>query len=101
MRASFVNTADPFAEVAVLDADWCVCVCVCVCFLEREGQRRGRRLVTMSGPDALFPVRNNFYLGAFQRAINGSHGTKLSDAETVEKDCTVYRSYIALGQYQV
>jgi coatomer protein complex subunit epsilon len=55
----------------------------------------------MSGPDALFPVRNNFYLGAFQRAINGSHGTKLSDAETVEKDCTVYRSYIALGQYQV
>ncbi|KAG0627207.1 hypothetical protein M758_2G182100 [Ceratodon purpureus] len=56
----------------------------------------------MSGPDVLFPVRNNFYLGAFQRAVNESHGThKLSDAELVDKDCMVYRAYIALGQYQL
>lgn len=55
----------------------------------------------MSGPDVLFPLRNNFYLGAFQAAINESNVRNLSDADAVEKDSFVYRSYIALGQYQV
>lgn len=55
----------------------------------------------MSGPDVLFPLRNNFYLGAFQAAINESNVRNLSDADATEKDSFVYRSYIALGQYQV
>lgn len=53
------------------------------------------------GPDVLFPVRNNFFVGAFQRAINESHGLPLKEWEVLERDCFVYRSYIALGQYQV
>lgn len=56
----------------------------------------------MSGPDVLFPVRNNFYLGAFQASINESSVLRsLSDADAVEKDSFVYRSYIALGQHQL
>ncbi len=55
----------------------------------------------MSGPDVLFPLRNNFYLGAFQAAINESNVRNLSEAEAIERDCLVYRSYIALGQCQV
>ena len=55
----------------------------------------------MSGPDVLFALRNNFYLGAFQAAINESNVRNLSDADAVEKDVFVYRSYIALGQNQV
>eukprot|EP00271_Cylindrocystis_brebissonii_P020825 TRINITY_DN70_c0_g2_i1.p1 TRINITY_DN70_c0_g2~~TRINITY_DN70_c0_g2_i1.p1 ORF type:complete len:288 (-),score=66.76 TRINITY_DN70_c0_g2_i1:825-1688(-) len=51
--------------------------------------------------DALFVLRNNFYLGAYQQAINESDLAGLSEAETIEKDCLVYRSYIALGSYQV
>lgn len=55
----------------------------------------------MSGPDALFSIRNFFYLGAYQAAINDSNIAGLSDSETVERDCLVYRSYIALGSYQL
>ena len=55
----------------------------------------------MSGPDALFLLRNNFYLGAYQAAINESSVEGLSDADFIERDCLVYRSYIALGSYQV
>ena len=55
----------------------------------------------MSGPDALFLLRNNFYLGAYQAAINESNVGGLSDADAIERDCLVYRSYIALGSYQV
>ncbi|CAK9263026.1 unnamed protein product [Sphagnum jensenii] len=55
----------------------------------------------MSGPDVLFPLRNNFYLGAFQAAINESNVRNLSEAEAIERDCLVYRSYIALGQCQL
>ena len=56
---------------------------------------------TMSGPDALFTLRNNFQLGAYQAAINEDPASGLSDSETIERDCIVYRSYIALGSYQV
>eukprot|EP00270_Netrium_digitus_P008855 TRINITY_DN2673_c0_g2_i1.p1 TRINITY_DN2673_c0_g2~~TRINITY_DN2673_c0_g2_i1.p1 ORF type:complete len:290 (-),score=48.67 TRINITY_DN2673_c0_g2_i1:256-1125(-) len=55
----------------------------------------------MSGPDALFQLRNHFYLGAYQAAINESSVTGLTETETVERDCLVYRSYIALGSYQL
>eukprot|EP00897_Mesotaenium_endlicherianum_P007070 jgi/Mesen1/6391/ME000329S05552 len=55
----------------------------------------------MSGPDTLFPLRSNFYLGAYQAAINEANVDGLSEAESIERDCIVYRSYIALGSYQL
>ncbi|CAI5480898.1 unnamed protein product [Closterium sp. Yama58-4] len=55
----------------------------------------------MSGPDALFSLRNNFQLGAYQAAINESGVGGLSEAEAIERDTIVYRSYIALGSYQL
>lgn len=54
-----------------------------------------------AAPDHLFNLRNNFYLGAYQAAINNSDLTNLSPDDAVERDCLVYRSYIALGSYQV
>lgn len=67
-----------------------------------EGETQGRLAAAkMSGPDVLFPLRNNFYLGAFQAAINESNVRGLGDSDAVEKDSFVYRSYIALGQHQV
>ncbi|XP_059444805.1 coatomer subunit epsilon-1 [Corylus avellana] len=54
-----------------------------------------------AGPDQLFSLRNNFYLGAFQAAINNSEVPNLSPDDVVERDCLVYRSYIALGSFQL
>lgn len=52
--------------------------------------------------DKLFAVRNNFYLGAFQSAISeASQLTGLTEAEKIERDVFVYRSYIELGTYEV
>ncbi|CAN8290592.1 unnamed protein product [Cochlearia groenlandica] len=53
------------------------------------------------GPDHLFNLRNNFYMGAYQAAINNSEIPNLSDEDIVERDCLVHRSYIALGSYQL
>lgn len=53
------------------------------------------------GPDPLFGLRNSFYLGAYQAAINNSDIPSLSTDDAVERDSIVYRSYIALGSYQV
>lgn len=51
------------------------------------------------GPDALFSVRNNFYLGAYQAAVYAAGETEgLLGGQEEEKDCLVYRAYIALGQ---
>ena len=56
---------------------------------------------------SLFPICNAYHLGAYQVAINeaadlDSTGTNaLSSSDAIEKDCYVYRSYIALGSYQV
>ena len=57
---------------------------------------------------SLFPIQNAFHLGAYQVAINeaadvdSTLGTSsLSSSDAIEKDCYVYRSYIALGSYQV
>ncbi|XP_038988755.1 coatomer subunit epsilon-1-like [Phoenix dactylifera] len=54
-----------------------------------------------SGPDHLFNLRNSFYLGAYQDAINKSDIPGLSPDDAVERDSIVYRSYIALGSYQL
>jgi coatomer subunit epsilon len=52
--------------------------------------------------DALFQVRNLFYLGAFQSAIHEAQDlAPLSETDRVERDVVVYRSYIALGSAQV
>ena len=53
---------------------------------------------------SLFSVCNAFHLGAYQVAINEAselNDTELSATERVEKDCYAYRSYVALGSYQV
>ncbi|XP_052301640.1 coatomer subunit epsilon-1 isoform X2 [Populus trichocarpa] len=52
-------------------------------------------------PDHLFNLRNNFYLGAYQAAINTSDLPNLSPDDAVERDSLVYRSYIALASYQL
>ncbi|XP_010519040.1 PREDICTED: coatomer subunit epsilon-1-like [Tarenaya hassleriana] len=54
-----------------------------------------------AGPDHLFNLRNNFYLGAYQAAINNSDIPNLSPEDAIERDCLVFRSYIALGSYQL
>lgn len=54
-----------------------------------------------AAPDHLFNLRNNFYLGAYQAAINNSDLPSLSPDDAVERDCLVHRSYIALGSYQL
>jgi coatomer protein complex subunit epsilon len=52
--------------------------------------------------DPLFSCRNLFYLGAYQSAISeASNLTGLSEAEKIERDVFVYRSYIELGTYEV
>lgn len=55
----------------------------------------------MAAPDLLFNLRNFFYLGAYQSAINNSEIPNLSPEEAIERDCLVYRSYIALGTHQL
>ncbi|KAM7263241.1 hypothetical protein ACFE04_000924 [Oxalis oulophora] len=55
----------------------------------------------MSAPDHLFSLRNNFYIGAYQSAINNSDLPNLTSDDVIERDCLVYRSYIALGQFQL
>lgn len=57
--------------------------------------------MAVSGPDPLFGLRNNFYIGAYQAAINNSDVPNLSQEDAVERDTLVYRSYIALSSYQV
>ncbi|KAK1426645.1 hypothetical protein QVD17_15322 [Tagetes erecta] len=52
-------------------------------------------------PDLLFALRNNFYIGAFQAAINNGDVQNLSEEDAIERDCLIYRSYIALGSYQL
>ncbi|KAI5664171.1 hypothetical protein M9H77_23494 [Catharanthus roseus] len=58
-------------------------------------------MAAAGGPDPLFGLRNNFYLGAYQAAINNSDVPNLSTEDAIERDSIVYRSYIALGSYQL
>jgi hypothetical protein len=56
----------------------------------------------MAERDILFAVRNNFYIGAYNNAINEASDLEgLSDAEAVERDVLVHRAYIALGSHEV
>ncbi|PWZ06923.1 1-aminocyclopropane-1-carboxylate oxidase 1 [Zea mays] len=55
----------------------------------------------MASPDLLFNLRNLFYLGAYQAAINNIDIPGLDAAAAAERDTIVFRSYIALGSYQV
>ncbi|EKX51290.1 coatomer subunit epsilon [Guillardia theta CCMP2712] len=54
--------------------------------------------------DDLFSIKNEFYLGNYQGAINEAQSPDLvlsSPADERERDIIVYRSYIALGQHEV
>ena len=52
--------------------------------------------------DPLFSVRNNFYLGAFNTVLNEAADVEnVSELEAIERDTFIYRSYIALGSYEV
>jgi len=52
--------------------------------------------------DPVFAVKNSFYLGAYQTAINeGSDMEELNELEAVERDYFTYRSYIAQGSCQM
>lgn len=52
--------------------------------------------------DLLFNVRNSFYLGAYNTVINEAADLdNLNEVDSIERDCFVYRSYIALGSYDV
>lgn len=52
--------------------------------------------------ETLFATVNNFYLGAYQEAVNeGLDLADLSDAEAIERDFFVHRAYIAMGQSAV
>lgn len=54
----------------------------------------------MAEPDDLYTLRNLFWLGNYQRAIQeGGTLSRLSEALRIEAKEYVYRSYIALGQF--
>ncbi|CAL5030102.1 unnamed protein product [Urochloa decumbens] len=55
----------------------------------------------MATPDLLFNLRNLFHLGAYQAAINNSDVPGLDADAAAERDTIVFRSYIALGSYQL
>lgn len=56
----------------------------------------------MGDRDILFMTKNCFYTGAFNNAINEASDLEgLTEAEQIEKDAFVYRSYIALGSHDV
>ena len=59
-----------------------------------------RTTVTTMG-DPLFTVLNNFHCGAYQLAINAAQELDdLPSSAALERDCLVYRAYVALGQHQ-
>ncbi|KAJ3440482.1 coatomer subunit epsilon [Anaeramoeba flamelloides] len=49
----------------------------------------------------LFALRNQFYIGNYQQAINEGSLKLKSTKDKLERDCYVYRSHIALGNYQM
>jgi hypothetical protein len=53
-------------------------------------------------PDELYTLRNLFWLGNYQLAINEANTlNKLPSHLVIEKQEYVYRSYIALEQYHI
>jgi len=62
----------------------------------------------MAGKDnteqRLFDLKNNFFLGNYQGAINEGlaiQSSRLKDNDKVDRDIYMYRSYIAQGKYQI
>ena len=56
----------------------------------------------MTEPDELYTMRNLFWLGNFQQAVNESNSLhRLPKALVPARDEFVYRSYVALGQYDI
>ena len=57
----------------------------------------------MGEPDELYTLRNLFWLGNYQLAINEANGIRgsLSVPLENEKKEFLYRSYLALGQYDI
>lgn len=56
----------------------------------------------MSEPDDLYTLRNLFWLGAYQAAINEANSlSRVSQALQKETKEYVYRSYLALGQSNI
>lgn len=56
----------------------------------------------MADTDLLFDLRNYFYLGNYQAAINEANNASLgTEKERLEKDTFVYRSYLAQGNFQL
>lgn len=53
-------------------------------------------------PDDLYTLRNHFWLGNYQMAIQEAQGlTRINAALHTERDEFLYRSYTALGRYNV
>eukprot|EP00947_MAST-08B_sp_MAST-8B-sp1_P002768 g2768.t1 len=56
----------------------------------------------MGEVDELYTLRNNFWVGNYQNAIQeGSSVSPGDDSVRIERDVLVYRSYIASGQHQL
>ena len=49
----------------------------------------------------LFQVKNFFYLGNYQMAINEASQGGFGEDRKIELDCLVNRSYIGMGNFQV
>ena len=53
-------------------------------------------------PDDLYTLRNLFWMGGFQLAINEANGMRNTAAALLtEKKEYLYRSYLALGQHDI
>jgi len=56
----------------------------------------------MEETDELYDVRNNFYLGDYQGCLQAAQAARPStDSVREERDCFLYRSYIAQGNYSL
>jgi coatomer protein complex subunit epsilon len=61
-----------------------------------------RVVSSMMDPDELYTLRNQFWLGNYQQAVNeGNSLTRLPTGLQVEKQEYMYRSFLALGQFDV